>query len=175
MTTTARTLGGYAAIADKRPINLRQIVGYVVVTPPIRFVMTAVAKTMLMTMINSVAKITWTDSTIDLGTPEVVAQNGKNTKIAVTPKSGSGYIGSYDLFFDRIDFERLFVGLVTNTPLTAVTNLQNALDQINTRYGTYLVLSDVVTQSLSGQTSVTLVAAAGSLILKPGSQITIGA
>lgn len=177
MVAHVRQVSGYAALQDKRPIAVTQLFAYAVLGKVTRFIMTADAKTMLRQLINSISSVNWTDSTLTIGTPIPASQTigDADTEVVVSPKGGAPYIGTYSLFYRRVSFSRLFVDQVTATPLTPVSSLDNALSQINSRYGTFLTLNDVVPQTLSGQTSVTLTAADGSYLLAPGTQITIGA
>lgn len=174
MVAHIRQVVGYAALVDKKPAMVRQVFAYAVVGRLPRFQMTAIAKDMMLSLINQRSTQVWTHSTLDISAPSNVSQGDSNAAITVSPKEGAQFDGSLVLYYKRIDFSRLFVDLTTSTPLTEVTSLQNALDQINARYNTHLTLDDVVPQTLSGQTSVVLTASAGSYLLKPDTTVTIG-
>ena len=174
MPTNLRQLGGYALTMDRRPIALRQLGGYAVVGDPPKIAMAKTGIELLRDMINSISSEVWTPSTLEVSAPSPSSVGNRNTSVDVSPKGSAEYIGQYTLHYRRVDFSRLFTGEDLLPALSPVSTMAGALNQINTRYLTKLTEADVVAQSFSGQTKVTLTAADGSYILLPGTQVTIG-
>lgn len=154
---------------------VRQVTGSVL--QPARKLPTLAASAAILALVNSEAKSPFTSSQISIGEP--AASNAvafANTTVVVTALPGSGYLGTCNLYYSRIPVSSVFV---TTTQwllgsITTATTLSALLPQINTLYGTYLDVTDIVDQPVPvGTTKLTITIAATSYVYQPGTQVQL--
>lgn len=173
---TVRQVGGYVAVYIQPGATIRSVGGYAAVSLTGRFIMEKVAKLALLDLVNEISNHQHLETELAFGYPSPdTSKPGKNTSITLTALPLSDYSGSKQLFYRRLHITEVFRGLVLSEPLTPLASVEDAISQINARYGTYLVLNDVAEQgSVVGQTTITLTANEGSFMFVPGTTVTIG-
>lgn len=139
-------------------------------------------------LINAANTSTLDDTKISIGTPSILTDNadGHNTGAKVSAIKGSGYIGSVDITYNRLDIALLFEKIAVNldlgvdgsgNPVKPATT-KELLTALNTRYGLGLEEDDILDEAIdtSGDQPwhATLNMATGSLAWLGSLDLTIG-
>jgi hypothetical protein len=81
--------------------------------------------------------LTLTD--VDLSDPVPVSYAGRNTRVMVRAKVGSNYIGSKDVFYNRLALSDLgYIGIMSDEPITA----EKLLEMITSKKGISMLVDD---------------------------------
>lgn len=113
-------------------------------------------------------------SDVDFGVPQRATGGAplRNTKLVISPKSNSGYYGNKVIWYNRIHISEL--GTITVNKGTS-TLYSQLIPAINTKYGIYLSVDDIVDGPLpvgqSGEIAVTLPINPSSLMFYSGAKI----
>lgn len=79
----------------------------------------------------------------------ITGANGNNTRVKITPKRNSGYVGSIDLDYRRIDLANLFRSVNVNItrympPVSNMFGTTALIPLISQKYGINLTVEDIV-------------------------------
>lgn len=130
----------------------------------------------IIALINSETVTPFTLSNLTLGTPTVnTSISGTNTALQLTALPASGYIGTYQIHYNRVSLFKQFASTAWLLPtISASTTIRALVPQINAAYGTYIDPTDVVDGPVAaGATSLQLVVASGSYVYQPGTNVNL--
>lgn len=107
----------------------------------------------------------------------------RNSKITVTSQAGSGYTGSVEVFYNRVDLATVPGARSTTFQVGDATNLSDLIDEINTAYQLNLTANDFVDVAIPAfpgeepheTQTINLTAKATSLIFRGELVLTVNA
>lgn len=88
-----------------------------------------------------------TANELDIGKPVATAvdEDGNNTEVTVVGKIKEGFTGSVTFKYMRTDVSKLFLAVeLTAIVPTGINTARQAMESINTQYGLYVPLADVI-------------------------------
>lgn len=101
---------------------------------------------------------------INFGTPEVITENSRNTKITLTAKPDSPYDTSQTFYYNRMDLAFIFAQLSNEFQRSSVSSIADVIAAVNERFQINLTDEDYTASALpSGDGTVIITAKAGSL------------
>lgn len=105
----------------------------------------------ILDLINDTNDSELTLAQVDLSDP--VPQEDEQVQVTVTPKEGSGYTGSVNVFYNRLnfmDFSMIFFPAGLTIQLGEATMISDLLPQINAAFGVALSADDIVDGPITG-------------------------
>ncbi len=136
----------------------------------------------LIDQINEDNTTTFTPALLEFGVPATDA-GAKNTKVVITAAVGSGYTGTRDIFYNRVDLATVPGARSTIFQVGNADQLSELVPEINTAYGINLTTDDFTEAAIPafpGQMphetqTIDLVAKATSLIWRGQVTLTLNA
>lgn len=94
-------------------------------------------------------------SKVTLGTPTPITTEGadRNTGMTLTAKKNSGYIGTQDITYDRLEGTALFRNVTAYLDVKSPKTTTDLLGTLNTQYGLKITEDDIVPASIPDGTN----------------------